>query len=1546
MGDLALRPEGWKRRFSPLCRVPVHRLSASYLPLIICLLITRAASASASAILEHCTPPRRSVQLLRRREVLRRTLESPFCWAVAPGGARTLCRDREKVFEKAFAAAEIGGKGGTAVVVSIEATAIAAVSPPFLEWDERHFQRRLQHRLFVLDSELMEAAQEVPLLPQASTPHQRLESAADCFPLSVPDALQAGAQGAQQILPKPQDLVLQRKQWAGEEQQQQQSQEVQSRQHLPNPSLLLQTAQYASEVSVQQSPLHQNMQHQNMQHQNVQQQNVQQQNVQQQLLEPYAVQSLVLPQPHQPLSPLELDLQLGKPNKPQGLVSLPQISKEQPHASLQQPVLTASLQQHQLFEQRALQHSCAVQRQPLQQSRIQPFPHAASQLDPLRLASVAPAATSIEPQSSRSLPLRHTVPLLPSQQPYPQRELGSQQGKQHLLKTHPLAHAAACKVTAKKGPSGVESGSSEESSRNEGGISRASSLSSQTVSLQSSTPLAVQPQPLQSKKKFFPAVAAGEAGANKVRQQGATASSKYGSGSPQLPAAAQSFRLQARYPKQQHLQHLQRVQKALPPVARAKSCVEEGLPLAYGLPKRASVDPASSDSGSSHNAIGSSTSAGCCSSSGTVQGCVRSSQLPRSAHREMAALRISARILRRSGRNDASFKDAREGGGAAAAASGAAVATRSILAAVDDSSTLRQLTALGGDAERECIRWSHGEQPPHPSIQTAVSLSKAAATVALKASSASVLPPLGTSLPPELLADVQQRDLPPLSTGLAAAEVTEQLKVLQRAALSKTVIFPGLRLADSKAGTCTPQEDAQQQKEQQQEQHQQLQQEQHQQLQQEHHQQLQQEQHQQLQQEQHQQLQQEHHQQLQQEQHQQQQEQLQQEQHQQQQEHPKEHQQKQHQRGQCSPLGHGSCAEPVAATASRAQEEGFSVVHAAAASSGGVCTPLAAAVSSSSSHNTSKASRCAPVTFTQRSMMRGFQEGSEASEKTAKERRSSADFAGSSSSGGGGGGVWGMRHRLPLLHHVDQCMSSKGGMSKRQRVFLSESMGCVEEEKRKAGGAGIAPLTRLPLWQQETPYAETPRKLNLTSFVGETWTNRSKGKFIIVGEEERGKSGEMVSTGETQPSSASLDALGESEVFLPEPLRSLSSLGPQKQRRCNGEEGFLGSSHSLDDLGRFASQGSSGTTASCGWGTAGDTEGDPDSCRRDAFRLRSLALARELLRRVRSEMQLVPQRGKAIRSLLEAPVGCAPPPTGGLPVTSHSETALLHLSAEQKASSSSLPSPDVPTEQHQEQQQKHKQEQQQKHKQEQQQKHKQEQKEAGDNDECAASADAAAAPSRVLSENKKMAMSENASGRGGGGSTHAFSSSSEQQPLLLDGSGSSGRGGTGGGIGGDPSSEDSRGDCDKQSTPADGLVVLSGADIAWDIATTLKPYVPCVTISDIGLVAEDMGLTGSEQHLMQQRVLDTVKRQHPNVYPITLSKDARRECYSEQILNTLFHCRTPPVGTGFSHLDWQGYVRMNEEFAKAVEQVYSEGDVILVQSSRCNRPLLPHSTDR
>ncbi|KAL8456166.1 hypothetical protein Emag_000012 [Eimeria magna] len=491
--------------------------------------------------------------------------------------------------------------------------------------------------------------------------------------------------------------------------------------------------------------------------------------------------------------------------------------------------------------------------------------------------------------------------------------------------------------------------------------------------------------------------------------------------------------------------------------------------------------------------------------------------------------------------------------------------------------------------------------------------------------------------------------------------------------------------------------------------------------------------------------------------------------------------------------------------------------------------------------------------------------------------------------------VPGLRHR-PLLQH-ETTHSRGGAKGTRQHIFLSDSMGRGGEKERRWAGGRVA----RPLWH-EAPPEETPRKLNLTSFVGETWTSRLKGKLIIVvrrlpfdirttsnclakleclllGQGEGVQSPASPSPlSSVKEGSNNLSEKGDYEglssgagrASQPRSLQGSASSSAVTSNFFRGsEDNLITPSRSAEDVSRVPAGGPSSH-----WGSKAESNVETDTGRRDAFRLRSLALARELLRRVRSEMQLVPQR--------EAPFG--PPSaarsdgsllqqTEAIPTNpaDYASFAGVHAQREEGASHELG---------HQQQ-------------------------------ESAPSSSGGQTLERIDAESKTSKPSPSSSHRPRvnlGGS--AFESPEKsviesQTPQRL-------------------------GDSPAGGQATDGLVVLSGADIAWDIATTLKPYVPCITISDLGIDWEDMGLTGSEQQLMQQRVLDTVRRLHPSVHPISLGREARRECYSEQILNTLFHCRTPPVGTGFFHLDWQGYVRMNEEFAKAVQQDYTEGDVVLI----------------
>ncbi|KAL8434923.1 hypothetical protein ACSSS7_002810 [Eimeria intestinalis] len=522
---------------------------------------------------------------------------------------------------------------------------------------------------------------------------------------------------------------------------------------------------------------------------------------------------------------------------------------------------------------------------------------------------------------------------------------------------------------------------------------------------------------------------------------------------------------------------------------------------------------------------------------------------------------------------------------------------------------------------------------------------------------------------------------------------------------------------------------------------------------------------------------------------------------------------------------------------------------------------------------------------------RSLKDSSGDNEVNVREWRASADT------------VSGLRHR-PLLQH-EITLSRGGAKGTRQHIFLSDSMGRGGDKERRWAGGRVA----RPLWHEVRP-EETPRKLNLTSFVGETWTSRLKGKLIIVvrrlpfdirttsnclakleclllGQGEGVQSPASPSPlSSVKEESNNLSEKGDYEGFSsgagrasqPRSLQGSASSSAVTSSFLRGkEEGLITPSLSAEDMSRVSAGGPTSH-----WASKAEANVETDTGRRDAFRLRSLALARELLRRVRSEMQLVPQRGKAIRSLLEAPFG---PPSAA-----RSDGSLL----QQTEAIPTNPADYVSF--------------------------------AGGN---AQKEEDASHPSGLQqqeivsnpSPGRKIDRAEVESG------TSKSSPTSAHRPRIdIGGSAAESREKS---VAGSQTPQ-RVGDSPAGGAATDGLVVLSGADIAWDIATTLKPYVPCITISDLGIDWEDMGLTGSEQQLMQQRVLDTVRRLHPSVHPISLGREARRECYSEQILNTLFHCRTPPVGTGFFHLDWQGYVRMNEEFAKAVQQDYTEGDVVLI----------------
>lgn len=498
------------------------------------------------------------------------------------------------------------------------------------------------------------------------------------------------------------------------------------------------------------------------------------------------------------------------------------------------------------------------------------------------------------------------------------------------------------------------------------------------------------------------------------------------------------------------------------------------------------------------------------------------------------------------------------------------------------------------------------------------------------------------------------------------------------------------------------------------------------------------------------------------------------------------------------------------------------------------------------------------------SRTRRMQEGTDDAAGPTRERRSFADTAS------------GLRHR-PLLRH--ETNHFRGGTSKtRQRVFLSDSMGRTPEKDRRWTGSRVA----RPLWH-DIPSEETPRKLNLTSFVGETWTSRLKGKLIIVvrrlpfdirttsnclakleclllGQSDSlqsptspsplssrrvGGSYNTCDKGEWKGTTGGTGTPKQPTGYRGPPLR-VKSLAPKTF--INNEESLIGSSRSTDDMNRLSTGGPPRS-----WGSAAEADVETDSGRRDAFRLRSLALARELLRRVRSEMQLVPQRGKAIRNLLEAPFGTSSANRPDSNVVQSPEAIPTNpadctppaAARRQRRDASS--EPDLL--------------------------HQHSDRSVG-RGVYLDSLDCGITPSSAVSA--PLGNPEKASVAGG---ERSFPAQSREKSI------------------GECPTPQSGGEASATDGAAtDGLVVLRGADIAWDIATTLKPYVPCITISDLGIDWEEMGLTGSEQQLMQQRVLDTVRKQHPSVHPISLGKEARRECYSEQILNTLFHCRTPPVG--------------------------------------------------
>eukprot|EP01053_Blabericola_migrator_P012830 Blabericola_migrator_1__12829@NODE_82_length_14933_cov_91_583546_g73_i0_p2_GENE_NODE_82_length_14933_cov_91_583546_g73_i0NODE_82_length_14933_cov_91_583546_g73_i0_p2_ORF_typecomplete_len1189_score208_02Glyco_transf_20/PF00982_21/1_8e118Trehalose_PPase/PF02358_16/1_3e03Trehalose_PPase/PF02358_16/2_4e29Glycos_transf_1/PF00534_20/8_8e03Glycos_transf_1/PF00534_20/0_0013_NODE_82_length_14933_cov_91_583546_g73_i038257391 len=101
-----------------------------------------------------------------------------------------------------------------------------------------------------------------------------------------------------------------------------------------------------------------------------------------------------------------------------------------------------------------------------------------------------------------------------------------------------------------------------------------------------------------------------------------------------------------------------------------------------------------------------------------------------------------------------------------------------------------------------------------------------------------------------------------------------------------------------------------------------------------------------------------------------------------------------------------------------------------------------------------------------------------------------------------------------------------------------------------------------------------------------------------------------------------------------------------------------------------------------------------------------------------------------------------------------------------------------------------------------------------------------------------------------------------------------------------------------------------------------------VVVGDPGVDVSRITDDAAEQRRLTDRLNFFLKAN--SIVPVWLSHEARKERYSEELLYPLFHYRTPPIGTGFSYLDWPAYVECNETFAKAICAVCQATDWILV----------------
>eukprot|EP01054_Gregarina_sp_Poly1_P003145 Gregarina_sp_Poly_1__3144@NODE_188_length_11674_cov_170_092100_g167_i0_p2_GENE_NODE_188_length_11674_cov_170_092100_g167_i0NODE_188_length_11674_cov_170_092100_g167_i0_p2_ORF_typecomplete_len1221_score178_62Glyco_transf_20/PF00982_21/2_9e118Trehalose_PPase/PF02358_16/1_6e02Trehalose_PPase/PF02358_16/1_3e27Glycos_transf_1/PF00534_20/1_3e03Glycos_transf_1/PF00534_20/8_1e03Glycos_transf_1/PF00534_20/0_00012Glycos_transf_1/PF00534_20/2_2e03Glyco_trans_1_4/PF13692_6/0_012Glyco_trans_1_4/PF13692_6/1_8 len=117
-------------------------------------------------------------------------------------------------------------------------------------------------------------------------------------------------------------------------------------------------------------------------------------------------------------------------------------------------------------------------------------------------------------------------------------------------------------------------------------------------------------------------------------------------------------------------------------------------------------------------------------------------------------------------------------------------------------------------------------------------------------------------------------------------------------------------------------------------------------------------------------------------------------------------------------------------------------------------------------------------------------------------------------------------------------------------------------------------------------------------------------------------------------------------------------------------------------------------------------------------------------------------------------------------------------------------------------------------------------------------------------------------------------------------------------------------------------------DFSEALAQQLPHSGKVVLVGDPGVDIQRITDDAEAQDRLFQRL--TMFLRENDIVPVWLTHSARKERYSEELLYPLFHYRTPPIGTGFSYLDWPAYVECNETFASRLSEVCKCGDWILV----------------